>query len=283
MLEHPIAGSAHTDARGPYPLFQCADWGRLENDLADPPRPWVTLTLVLDPFADLDAHTSRSLFPDLAIPFKTHYIVDLSGDPHRGMSAHHRRYTRRAQAAVEVERVRPAEAGADWVRLYAGLAAHRGLRGESDLSPESLRAQLAVTGAEILRARAAGETVAMSVWYRQGQIAYYHLGASSPEGYHLQASFALFWEALTGFAAAGVEQVDLGGVPGAGDDPNHGLARFKRGWATGTWDAWLCGRIFDREAYRDCVAAAGTPATGWFPAYRSAEGDWAQTVREPSP
>ena len=64
----------------------------------------------------------------------------------------------------------------------------------------------------------------------------------------------------------GVSEVDLGG--GAeGHDPVDGLARFKRGWSTGTRTAWLGGRVLDRPAYAElCATTAGTP---FFPAYRS--------------
>jgi len=42
----------------------------------EPPR---VITLVADPFAKTDAATLSARFPDMCLPFKDHYFVDLSG------------------------------------------------------------------------------------------------------------------------------------------------------------------------------------------------------------
>ena len=44
------------------------------------------------------------------------------------------------------------------------------------------------------------------------------------------------------------------------DSPDDGLSRFKRGWATGTAPAWLCGAVLDRERYADLAQALGSLA-----------------------
>jgi hypothetical protein len=52
---------------------------------------------------------------------------------------------------------------------------------------------------------------------------------------------------------------------------DDGLSRFKRGWATGTRTAYLCGRVLDRREYERMVRAAGAGTTAYFPAYRTGE------------
>ena len=82
----------------------------------------------------------------------------------------------------------------------------------------------------------------------------------------------MFWRAIEHFRESGdVDWLQLGA--GAGLDPqsDDGLTRFKRGWATGSKTAYLCGRIFDREAYAALVQARGVSATDYFPAYRQGE------------
>jgi hypothetical protein len=70
--------------------------------------------------------------------------------------------------------------------------------------------------------------------------------------------------ALEALAARGVRTVDLGGAAG-GHDADTGLARFKRGWATGTRTAWLGGRVLDAAGVARLGGARGT----YFPAYRA--------------
>jgi hypothetical protein len=81
----------------------------------------------------------------------------------------------------------------------------------------------------------------------------------------------MFGYALRYFSEAGHQWLDLGGAPGLGDDSSGGLSRFKRGWATGTRVAYLCGRIFDRAMYASLVATASDADTSYFPAYRDGE------------
>jgi lipid II:glycine glycyltransferase (peptidoglycan interpeptide bridge formation enzyme) len=109
----------------------------------------------------------------------------------------------------------------------------------------------------------------MTLWYVQGDVAYYHLGAYSDRGYALRASFALFWQALELLQAERVRWLDLGAGPGLAADASNGLSRFKRGWATGTQTAYLCGRVFNRARYEQLLRARGRGAADYFPAYRA--------------
>ena len=94
--------------------------------------------------------------------------------------------------------------------------------------------ELLAPGIVVLRARHGGETVGANLWYQQGEIAYYHLGAYAVAGYELRASFALFARALELFAERGLAWASLGAGAGGTSNPDDGLTRFKRGWSTGT-------------------------------------------------
>jgi hypothetical protein len=230
--------------------------------------------VVIDPLANRPPSELARLFPDLARPLKEHFVVELDGEPHRSVDAHHRRNARKALRTLSVERSEaPSEWASQWIALYAELIARHEISGIPALSPAALREQLEVPGAVAFRAREADASVAMLVWYVVGRAAYYHLGASSPRGYALHASFALFWEALAYFAQLGLTTLELGGGAGAVARADDGLSRFKRGWSTGTRTAYLCGRIFDHRAYAELAARRGTAASasGYFPAYRSGE------------
>jgi hypothetical protein len=277
IVVRTLPDGTHRDAMGAYPLFACHDWSRLADDLEAVGPALVSLTVVTDPFGAYDAQTLRSCFPDLARPFKEHAVVDLTREPESFVSAHHRRYARAAAKSVRVDEPgEPATLLDEWTRLYDVLVRRHDIRGPAAFSRSAFAAQLAVPGLVALRARLEEATVAILLWYRQGDVAYYHLGAYSEEGYRSHASFALFWTALKTFRERGVRWLDLGAGAGLGEGAASGLDRFKRGWSTGTRPAYLCGRIFDHRTYE---ALAGGRAARYFPAYRADE----TTVRLDSP
>ena len=197
--------------------------------------------------------------------------MDLARPSSAAPSGHHRRNSRRALREHIVERVeRPTEFAGEWSNLYRNLIQRHGIRGIPAFSPESLTRQLAVPGMMVWRARREGETVGATLWIQQGDVAYYHLGAYTEEGYRGRASFALFSTAIEAFAAMKLPWLDLGGGVGiratAEDD---GLTRFKRGWATSSRTAYLCGRVLAPEIYRRLTEPLSP--TGYFPAYRQGE------------
>jgi hypothetical protein len=56
------------------------------------------------------------------------------------------------------------------------------------------------------------------------------------------------------------------------DDADDGLTRFKAGWSNAERTNWLCGRIFDREAYAALSRMnVGAASRDYFPAYRAGE------------
>ena len=78
ILKRRIPGRANYDGMGCYPLFACQDWRQLEADLEDLGSELVSLAIVADPFGQHDPDYLRRCFRDVVIPFKEHFVVDLS-------------------------------------------------------------------------------------------------------------------------------------------------------------------------------------------------------------
>lgn len=271
ILERTIPGASERDATGAYPMFACRDWSQLGRDLRNLGDSLVSLTLVADPFGEYTPAELQRSFPDLARPFKPHFVVDLKQPPERFVSAHHRRYARKALARVTVEPCpQPARLLSEWEALYRVLIRRHAIRGLPAFSRQSFATQLQVPGLVVFRAVQEGETVGMILWYVMGEVGYYHLAAYNERGYQAWASFALFWRSLEHFAAAGLKWLNLGGGAGVDDAGSHGLTQFKHGWATGVRTAYLCGRIFDHQKYAELTRATGA-AGNYFPLYRSGE------------
>ena len=275
ILIRPIPSSSSSDAMGCYPIFACQDWRELAADLSSLPAPLVSLVLVADPFGNHSPDLLRACFPDCLIPFKSHFVIDLSRTWPDYVASHHQRNARKALAAVQVEHSEaPLAWLEEWTALYACLVERHAIRGLITFSPDSFARQLAVPGIHAFRARAGGRTVGMTLWYVQNGVGYYHLAAYTTQGYALRASCALFWQAIPFFQARpGLRWLSLGAGAGLRGDTEDGLTRFKRGWSTGARPAYLCGRIFDPDAYRQLTAARGlSPQAPFFPAYRL--GEW---------
>src|SRR5262245_53284875 len=69
LLKRRIAGSERSDAMGPYPLFVCADWAGLADDLRELQAHLVSVCLVADPFGEFDDKLLGATF-DRSIRFK---------------------------------------------------------------------------------------------------------------------------------------------------------------------------------------------------------------------
>jgi hypothetical protein len=259
---------------GCYPLFACSDWSKLRVDLENVDDSLVSLAVVTDPFGNYDLDYLRSCFPGVASPFKEHFVVDLSRDPAGFIHPHHRRNARKALKEMRVESCEnPLDYLDDWVNLYATLVARHEITGLTTFSRESFAKQLRVPGIVMLRAIRDADTIGILLWYKQGERAYYHLGAYSPLGYDLKASFALFSFSLEYFAKQEISWLSLGAGAGAGAvaGAESGLSRFKQGWSTGTKTAYFCGRVFAPGQYRELVSAGKVSGTNYFPAYRAGE------------
>jgi hypothetical protein len=271
VLKRRIDSVALDDAMGCYPLLACRDWAQLPTDLSALGREVVCISAVPDPFGAHDLELLTECF-DFVRPFKQHFVIDLDRSPSSYVSLHHRRNVRKAMRAVDVEACDdPPAVLAEWADLYSLLVQRHEITGIRAFSRFAFARQLAVPGIAVFRATYAGRALGMLLWYRQGDVAYYHLGSFSARGYELGASFALFWSAIEFFNDSGLRWIDLGSGAGVVGSETDGLSRFKRGWSTDTRTAYFCGRIFNARRYAALVAATGTEGAAYFPAYRSGE------------
>lgn len=272
IIERQIPNSHHLDAMGCYPLFACQDWSRLHDDLESMGNSLVSLALVTDPLGEYDPASLKECFPEVVIPFKEHFVVDLSRAPDTFVHSHHQRNVRKAFRKVRVEQCKnPIDFLEDWTKLYRTLMERHAITGITAFSRESFARQLRVPGIVMVRAVHNEATVGILLWYAQGNRAYYHLGAYDSRGYELGASFALFDYAIKYFAELGFAWLNLGSGAGVGTSEKQGLNRFKQGWSTGVRTAYFCGRILDPEKYREISESTGLPPTQYFPAYRAGE------------
>lgn len=272
ILERRIPGSDYSDAMGCYPLFTCQNWSQLREDLETIRNDLVSVSLVTDPFGEYDAAYLRSCFPDVAVIFKEHFVSNLSRRQEPFVNSHHRRNARRALREMSVEKcANPQDFLSDWIELYSTLITRHDIKGMLAFSPESFSRQFRVPGMVAFRAVKDSQTIGMVLWYQQDDRAYYHLGAYSPTGYELRASFALFSYSMEYFAEQGLEWLSLGAGAGSGPAANSGLSRFKQGWSTETRPVYFCGRILDRERYQEIIKVQNVAATNYFPAYRRGE------------
>lgn len=273
ILVRDIPGFRCQDAIGCYPLFACRDWQQLGADLEEIGSDLVSLSLVTDPFGAYDETLLQRCFGDLVYPFKEHYVVDLKQPRTSHVSTHHRRYARKSLRVVRVETCHdPGMLLEDWLDLYSQLISKHNIQGIPAFSSLAFTKQLRIPGIVAFRAVYENETVGILLWYAQGRVGYYHLGAFSSTGYKVRASFALFWCAIDHFAASGtIRWLDLGAGAGVIQDKADGLSRFKQGWASGTRTAFFCGRILDPVKYSELAAVSQKPSTSYFPAYRLGE------------
>jgi hypothetical protein len=274
LLKRTISGTQYHDAIGSYPLLCCMEWSELADDLLDEDEGLVTITAVADPFGNHGGMTGlRKAFPDLVRPFKDHYVVDLEQSRDDFVSPQHRRYARRALEVLRVEEVsEPPAFLADWTHLYSVLTERHGIADIAKFSRDAFKKQLTIPGLTMLRASHGHETVGMTLWYKQGDRAYYHLGAYNEMGYACRASYAIFWTALELFARRGVRSLALGASSGLKDE-RDGLSQFKRGWATGTRTVYLCGRICNHKVNAELVKKCCPEGSDFFPGYRCYDRD----------
>ena len=270
FLRRSIPDSDHADAMHCYPLLMCSDWARLTADLATLSRDLVSVSAVTDPFGTYDEALLRAAFPDVTYAYKDHFVVDLTQSSRDFISAHHRRYARKARQSLTVSLCeQPLEYLDTWARLYANLIERHAITGITRFSRASFAAQLQVPGMVMMRAEHHNQTVGLVLWYRHPDRAYYHLAAYTEEGYRLRASFALFDFAIEYFTASGLQWLSLGAGAGVKGDADDGLSRFKRGWSTSSRTAYFCGRIFDQDHYAQLIRQKQIPSSRFFPLYRA--------------
>lgn len=269
VIKRRIPGFLQDDAMWTYPIFTCMDWSKLQEDFDLVSDTLVSLSAVTDPFGTFSYEDLRVVFPDVCLPFKDHFVVDLEKSPRSFVNAHHRRNSDTAMRNISVLiSTEPSGWLDEWDKLYSCLVARHQIKGIARFSKTIFKTQLSVPGMVAFKAMSLGECVGMLLFFTQNNIAYYHLGAYSDLGYKQKASFALFWSAIEYFADHRMKWMSLGAGAGSQNDGSDGLTRFKRGWATGTRTVYFCGKIFDHRKYTEITSSKNYPAENFFPAYR---------------
>ena len=271
FLERTIPGSDLRDGIGCYPLFACRKWKGLAQDLPALADRLVSLCLITDPFGDFHEKDLPGWF-DVVLPYKPHYVLDLSRSLDLLLPARHRRNTDHALKRVQLDVCHePLRMLDEWLGLYAHLAARHGITGMRAFSRAAFEKQFAVPGLVMFRASVDGSVVGLHLWYLHRGVAYGHLGATNPRGYKVMASYALYWFAIQQLRGR-VGWLDLGSSAGVPEDATgQGLRQFKAGWSTGVRQTYLCGRICQRDVYEQLVRDRHITRTSYFPAYRRGE------------
>ncbi len=269
----PIGGGevAAFDGSACYPLCSLSDWDQLPGDLKNLSPEWISFCAVVDPLDEVSAGTLEQCFPDRLIPFKTHFLVDFSGDAEvtEIIDRSHLRKARKGLRETEVRHLEePAEIADSWVTLYGNLIERHSIQGVAAFSEASLRAQLDVPGVEPFACyNEGGECIGIVLFLRDGDRAYYHLGAYSEEGYQQRVSFGIFLTAFEWLRGQGVRVINLGGGAGLTVEPGDGLARFKKGWSNASGTAYFGGVVLQRDEYMKRSGGSDDPGN-FFPAYR---------------
>lgn len=107
------------------------------------------------------------------------------------------------------------------------------------------------------------ETVAAAMFMKSGTRLHYHLSGATPEGQKLGATNLLIDHAVRHHLPAH-GWLHLGG----GVTEEDGLFRFKKSIANVTHSVAMSRTVVNPSRYQELVAAAGSPATTYFPAYR---------------
>jgi hypothetical protein len=270
-LRRGIPGTSHDDLIGPYPLFFCRNWHKLPDDLAEVGDNAVSFSMVTNPFAALDVELLKSYF-EVTLPFKQHYVADLSQPAETFVSKSHQETVRRASKKVEVLLCEnPAALLRAWLGFYSNLIERHRITGIRAFSERAFALQLSIPGLVAFEAReiTTGALVGLDLWYLQGDIAYGHLAAFSDRGYELRASYATKWHVLKYFRGK-ARFLNLGAAAGVSTETpaDNGLAIFKRGWSTETRANYFCGKILDPRIYARLVRDNKAEGVSFFPAYR---------------
>lgn len=270
ILERPIAGFRANDAMGCYPLFACRDWTQLSRDLNALEDELVCLSMVSDPFGRYDETLLKDCFQKV-IPFKEHYVADLTAPRETFVTRHHRKYARKALRSLSIEICEePILFIDEWTELYEELTKKFSVSGVRAFSRKAFTRQLTIPGAVLFRALNHGKVVAAHLLLLQDRVCYGHLVGITAMGQDLLASYALYWSELEYFVDK-ADWLDWGAGAGVKTGNSDGLTQFKSGWSTETRTSYFCGRIFDHEKYEEIIKSFGIGPTDYFPAYRQGE------------
>jgi len=270
VLRRPIPGTDRFDAFGCYPLCVLeasdglsADLELLRNEGL------VSLVLVTDCLTQPAEPFLRAHF-DVCREFKTHFTYDATL-PNGEYSKHHRDRIRRARKSCETRVVSLSDYLPQWLACYETLVKRKGITGIQNFSRSYFEKLAEMPQATTIAAFAEEQFVSAHIWMRGERVLYAHLAASTELGYKLRSAFVIYDHAIQLFREDHV--IDFGGGAGVEAGEGDGLAEFKRGFANGQRQNYLCGKILDDEVYQRLCADRGVEATTtFFPAYRAPTG-----------
>jgi hypothetical protein len=154
---------------GCYPIFCCRHWRELGHDIRALRDDLVSLSLVADPFGDYNPEDLHESF-SVVVPFKEHYVLDLTLPVGAHYSRHHRRSVARANRAVHVQQCQePRSLLDEWIELFDLLIARHQLTGVKAFSRVAFEKQLSIPGLVAFRATHAGENGGDSLVVRTGR------------------------------------------------------------------------------------------------------------------
>jgi hypothetical protein len=271
IIKRSIPGFPFCDGMGCYPLFSCRDWQLLHQDITGFQDDLITLSLVTDPFANVEPHDLQKCF-DIIQPFKRHYIVDLSQSWENNVDRRHKQKIWKSLQEVKIEISHDASSFLDeWTRLYESLIQRHKIKGIKAFSKECFRRQLTIPGMVLFTGKVQGEVIGANLILMRDRVAYGHLAASSPTGYQFNAAYGIFWTTFKYLAERGIEYCDLGAAAGLESQARDGLDQFKRGWTQNRRMVYFCGRIYNSAVYEEICQKKGISETRYFPAYRMGE------------
>ncbi len=257
VIKRQIENTCYYDLAGVYPITPMVSTAPLIHDfnhLMD----FVSLVWVSDIFIT-PPHEQCVEICDFANDFKTHYYYD----PHQNLtiSKHHRYEIKNAKG--EVQFIELGDYLDNWFSLYQTLVKHHEIKGVSNFTKEYFKN---ITTLPELKSTAVfynNEIIAMHLWLHYDNFVYSHLAASSQLGYQHRANYLIYKFILEHYYEY---YIDFGGIAGDNNDPSHGLARFKRGFANNKKNNYIYGKILNNEIYQELIRKK--QKLNYFPAYR---------------
>nr|WP_256478357.1 GNAT family N-acetyltransferase [Notoacmeibacter sp. MSK16QG-6] len=135
-------------------------------------------------------------------------------------------------------------------------------------SADYLAALCSLPGAELWLAHDAEGVATGGIFLRQGEITYYHLGATADRAIAASPLKHLLHNRIATLAMSGSTRLVLGGGRAGADDA---LLRFKRGFSRLTVPVHALRVILDPKSYARLsgLPVQPPPANGFFPTYRA--------------
>ena len=258
------------DLSSAYPMLSCRDWSQLRADIDALAEPFVSATIVTDPFADIGLEALVAEF-DLVHPLHQHFVVDLDESSLERISRHHRRKLRTGanSADYRIQIAPPDETFLEhWLRLYQTLIERKRIQDMRAFSRSIFARQMALPGTIIASAWIGDELLGADWYYMDSKNVYAHLSAYSESGYRRAVSYRLMEAAIRYFQPLST-RLTLGGAP-VGQEQG-GLAHFKAGWASYTLPTYICGVVLREDEFLRLNGGIAPTAEGYFPRYRQGE------------